>query len=213
MVLEWVVRDVRGDGSCFYRAMYQSAVHTDHIKTIMRRMKIDYKKTQWTEDMFVKAARNSLSQAVMSSSRRSGQLEAMYNYLYETRKQSKMTYAAILENYPVWFQKHYKRLPPTFNEFRDTFAKCILVTRNWVSEIEVRLLLDILKGVPISIRNAPPKPRERLSCDIMYLLNLGECHYNYILCRDCEPNVINPPTSRCISKTGNIGKRLRANVT
>lgn len=226
MVLLLSIRDVKGDGSCFYRALYNASLHTGNLRKVLRAFGIKTNDHIWNEELFVAHVRKALATCIMESSilpqsQLKGRVKTTYNLLhniytniYEIRKASKETYYAMLEAYPTWFSTSFKKLPHSFQEFCTKLSHCITKKSNWVSEIEVRLveILSSRYSVSIQIFNSFPQNTIRLNCTTIYLLNRSETHYNYILCRDCDPQIINPPTTRCVKKNGNIGKRLRGMV-
>lgn len=219
-MLVWKIFDVKGDGSCFFRSLYNAAIHTGNISTVIRRLKtpnIPYPE-EWTEDTFVRFIRYSISDIITnpitgSMPRRHIQakegLQDMFTNLKTIRDESKSTYKAIIDAYPQWFQNHFAKLPKSFTLFSKRLAKQVVRKSSWVSEIEVRMILQILHNVPIIILNSPPKRKDQLDCKTMYLLNLGESHYNYILCRECNPKILNPQTKRCVKRDGSIAKKVR----
>lgn len=214
MVLQIVIRDVKGDGSCFFRALYNSALRTGNLTRIMRRLRItdDVRMAinkdgmSTAEDAFVRSVRRFLSEFIIGSHT----IREIYTYLKGIRETDKMTYYAILESYPSWFQNKFMKhkLPSSCETFATILSQQVLKMTNWVSEIEVRLVLENLRRIPITILNNLPTVPKRIACDEIYIFNQGEFHYKYILCRDCRPKLLNPPTKRCVDKNGAVGKRL-----
>jgi len=221
----WIVRDVRDDGSCFFRALYQSSLRTGNLKRIIRRLKhasgnsmvLSSSSSPFSEDEFVKEARKALATIIVNDT---STIPAIHAHLRSVYKESPETYSTIIEAYPEWFQKHFARMPKRLETLKLKLAKYIVRMNSWVSEIEIRILLDILtakgksnsKQLRIIIFNQLPSVKAKLDCTTIYLLNLEERHYNYILCRDCEPKVINPKTKRCIKKNGTRATRILRGV-
>jgi hypothetical protein len=220
------VHDVKADGSCFFRSIYYSAKYTGNLKYILKYV-IDVKKPvleDWTEELFVTEIRKAFAIKL-----RNGQfLNNIYAYLHEVYVNSRDTYNEIIMAYPTWFTRHFKHMPNTLESFKEKFASHILNKKNWVSQIEVEFFKTILtkrmrssasasstatssKPPEFVIFNTLPPKTQVLNCTTMYILNIDEVHYNYILCRMCKPpktKIINPVSKRCVSKNGKIGKEL-----
>lgn len=181
---KWVVRDVRGDGSCFFRALYNAALHTGHLKAMSRAFGFPRVPEVTDEDTFVHYARLALGH-MLTKPVVWPLIVDIHKYLREVRKESKETYYAILEAYPSWFQRAFKRVPRKVEDFVEILASKISHKHNWVSEIEVRVVLHVLHraSIPIEILNKVPSTTRHKRTDTMYLLNLGEAHYNYLLRR------------------------------
>jgi hypothetical protein len=171
----FVVRDVQADGNCFYRALYQSARRAGKLKRILRRFGVT-KAAVTTEDDFIQVARHAVAQQVKTSS----VILDIYNNFSTIRKESKKTYKMITRSYPSWFVAKFARLPKTSDLFRERLAKYMQTNGNWVSEIDIRMVLEILHGIPIRILNSLPKPSTKLDSKTIYLLNISECHYKYL---------------------------------
>lgn len=175
------IRDVKGDGNCFFRALYKSAMSTNNVMKILKQMNRyePHDGTDITEEAFVAWIRRSLA-SYMRSSRGRATLCNIYDNLKSIRTESKVTYVAMLESFPAWFSQKFRRLPATFEAFQKRFTKYVSRSGYWVSEIEVRMVLDMFRNVRIQILNALPSSKTSLDPTVMYLLNEGEFHYKYL---------------------------------
>jgi len=214
MPLKWVRKKIKGDGNCFYRSIYNSALETGNLKNIIKCFKLYEKfttKPTINEDTFITELRDSLVDRIVTKKDYNITLN-IYDYL---KTLDKTTYNAVLDSFPSWCHRSLKKLPKTIDKFRDKFARHIGKKNTWVSELEVRLFSQILahyrKGsIKMQIHNTMPNKTEKLDCKTMHLLNEDEVHYNILVCRECPDNkIINPKSGRCVSETGNIGKSLR----
>ena len=180
----FTVRDVKGDGNCFFRALYKSAMCTNNINTLIKQMNryAAHDGSDITEDMFVAWIRRSLA-SYMRRPRGRAILRNIYDNMKSIRSESKATYMVMLESFPDWFVQNFRRLPATFEAFEAQFTKYVLRSGYWVSEIEVTIIMDMFRRVRIQLLNSPPLPKTTADPTVMYLLNEGEFHYKYIRCR------------------------------
>ena len=183
--MTWTVRNVRGDGSCFFRALYQASLRTGSVMRIIRRFRrraaarsgaaVD---AGMTEDGFVAEVRAALAAVIMKDT---AIIPAIHENLRKVYKEKDhVLYNVILESYPEWFQERFASFPKRLEVFRARLAKQVAWNGNWVSEIEVRLILDTLRGIPIKILPSVPPSRTKLDPATMYLVNVDEVHYTYI---------------------------------
>lgn len=205
MPLKWIRKNIIADGNCFFRALYNSAIESGNIKKLIKSFKLS---KNISEEEFIDEFREVLIERI-NNSKDYNITRDIYNYL---KSLDKDTYQAVLEAFPSWCQKSLRKLPSTFEGFRDKFVRHIAKRNTWISELEARLTLKLLSKykIPIQIHNSLPGKKEQLDCKTMHLLNEHEVHYNILVCRDCPPDkIVNPKSKRCVSKTGNIGKNLR----
>uniref|UniRef100_A0A6C0KUM5 OTU domain-containing protein n=1 Tax=viral metagenome TaxID=1070528 RepID=A0A6C0KUM5_9ZZZZ len=220
MPLQWIRKHIIGDGNCFYRAIYNSSIETGNLKKIIACFDL-YKNpiaassnasaNEINEVSFIVELRKALSNRIISKKDHNITSD-IYEYLKTLDKE---TYKAVLDAFPSWCHKSLKKLPKTIDKFRDKFARHILKQKTWISELEARLVIEIIskyrKGIiKIKIHNTFPAKSEQLDCKTMHLINENEVHYNILVCRECPANkIVNPKTRRCVSEKGIIGQRLR----
>jgi hypothetical protein len=176
----FVIKDVHGDGSCFYRALYTSAKYTDLVQKLISLLAGRERKKVVSEDKFVALARRYISRRVLKEND-GGVVKEVYNHLYSLEKEN---YAAVMVAFPSWFRKRFRKLPKDEDTFRTAFAQAILETENWVSEIEIRILLWVLSttSIQLEIVNTKPKGTQRKwNANTMYVWNRNEAHYLAIL--------------------------------
>lgn len=205
MPLRWIRKHIIADGNCFFRAIYNSAIESGNIKKIIKSFKLT---KNLSEDQFIDEFRSVLIQKI--NNRKDYNITSdIYNHLKTLDKE---TYALVLEAFPSWCHRSLRKLPKTFEEFRNKFTRHIAKRNTWISELEARLTLKLMEKYNISmqIHNTLPRKNQQLDCKTLHLLNEHEVHYNILVCRECPPNkIVNPKSRRCVSKDGNIGKKLR----
>ena len=222
--MKLTVHDVKADGSCFFRSIYHSARFTGNLPYILKYV-IGVKTPvleSWNEELFVVEIRKSFASKLLHGTF----LDTIYTNLHDLYVNDKATYREIImSSYPRWFVKLFKRMPHSLDTFKSQYASSVLKITNWVGQIEVEFFYNLLAKkhsrsssqtkypVPqLVILNNVPSRKAQLDCKTMYLLNIDEIHFNYILCRKCEPpraKVLNPETKRCVKVNGALGKRLR----
>lgn len=205
MPLKWIRKSIIADGNCFYRAIYNSSIESGNIKKVIKAFKLS---KNLSEEQFIDELRDALVKKI-NSNKDFNITRDIYNHLKTLDKE---TYSAVLESFPSWCRKSFNKLPKTLDKFRDKYTQHIAKRDIWISELEARLTLRILEkyNIPIIIHNSLPKKNQQLDCSTLHLLNEHEVHYNILVCRDCPVDkIVNPKSRRCVSKTGNIGKKLR----
>lgn len=206
------VCDVKADGSCFIRSVYNSSKSIGALKHVLRRMTGSSKDDG--EESFVRATRALLSD-VISTGKDGRIIKNVYNHL---KTLDHVTYKEIItSSFPSWFVKSFKKLPETEQEFRATIAKKVLHNSNWVNEIEVRIAQYLIKKQSKwrleVIHNKPDKKTWNPSANTIYVLNLREAHYNAIILtkniKTCASGkVLNQDTNRCISNASCKGYEI-----
>ena len=100
----FITKDVRGDGSCFFRAIYNSI----QFVPLENRIKVFkcFKVTDMdvNEDTFLKLARKRLSQMILEK-KDFGIIYAMYKNL---KSYAKEDFKIITSGFPVWFKTRFK---------------------------------------------------------------------------------------------------------
>lgn len=182
---------VRGDGNCFYRALFHSArlngTLPGVVSCILDASDHDY---GLHEDAFVESVRSAVARR-MSRGHDFGVTRGLFRSLRAVL-QDRQTYALMIEEFPAWFRDVYppnarRRLTrDSFPEFRAFMAAGVGLPGNWSFEVDVgivRRLLDRLprgEGLRVvgSLSSIVPS-REKT----MYVLLHGD-HYDGIVPRD-----------------------------
>ena len=212
--MEFKVCDVRGDGSCFIRAIYNSSKSVGAFKHVSKRLIKTYTPSI-TENEFVKEVRKSL-QEIISTSKDKGIVKDIYQHL---KTLDKASYDTMLDStFPDWFVKYFSKLPSSEAAFREKLAKGASMKSHWVSEIEVTIikaLIETRSSWRLVVYNnneqakGTPKPRH------IYIINEGEIHYKALIPRKVcskKDTILNPQTNRCVKKTSCKGFELQLNT-
>lgn len=201
--------DVNADDSCFFRSIYISLRHGRMMSAFMSRLGI--RKHPKSEEEFVGFVRERLAKLI-ETKEDADIIESVYNNL---KTFGKPDYKVVLSSsFPSWFRAAFKTLPKSEGTFREKFAAGVRDKSSWASEIEVRILRDHFERdgkYQLVILNKRPSPRMKLNKRTIYVLNIGELHYNAVLPSSkvkeedseasCPPQkVMNPETKRCVSR-------------
>lgn len=212
--MTWRLKDVKGDGSCFFRSIFHSARHGKILPAVLKRLNI---KDKPDEEGFVRQVRDTLAYMVLQREDRG----IMTNIFEHLKELSSADYKQVItSSFPAWFVAAFRKLPKTENVFRDKFAEGVRKVTSWASEIEVRLLKLAIERdgkYELVILNTPPTSTTRFKKRGVYVLNLGEAHYNAVLIstskakvtKECKQDQIyNEKTRRCVSRKSCKGYEL-----
>jgi len=173
----FVSRDVQGDGSCFFRALYGVA-RKQHI---LHHLCIALQIAKPNDiNAFIRSVRSRLARCI-----RGKKDNHIVSKVYSTLKAlDTASYAVMIKSsFPSWFVRKMKTLPNTEDEFRHLFAKGVSKTSSWVSQIEVDIIKGFAqqKGIDIVILNREPTSPLAVRNKTLYLLNVDEVHYKYLV--------------------------------
>lgn len=168
------IKDVLGDGACFYRALYVSLKHINMIDAYSRCVGLV---NVTSENSFVTAMKDKLLKDMINSE----YIENIYNELKDIDID---TYNIIIDKWDTNIHKKLKTLPKSIDEFKTILQEEISKTTCYASEIEISYLKSICdKVINIVILNSDIKPSQTFNQKNVYLRNLEERHYNAILPR------------------------------
>jgi hypothetical protein len=227
------IKDVKGDGSCFFRSLYLVLVHHGILKQTLIKICELPRTTDFatiTESRFVSIIRHLLSEYSLKSKITSN----AYKHILDASKDRK-SYKLILEFYPEWFVKLLDTIPENVQDFRLQYSQAILKKSSWISELEILLLQHLfttrLKTKIHIFANKAPSKKFKFELNTIYLYNLNEVHYNAVLpnlktkqnrqttsiqqtslkSKVCPDNkILNSKTNRCVLKTSCKGYELIA---
>jgi hypothetical protein len=225
--MRYKIRDVKGDGSCFYRSIYTvlnergEDVPSVFIQKIRGKREMTKIKD---ENAFVVLLRKIIAYTIKYK------LDNDYIHMcyINCRSLEKEDWLMFLEGFPTWFSKAFKKIPKSEDAFRLKIAECILEMGSWASEIEISIIKDMvlskLKTEIIVLNSVATANATEFNPKFIYLLNIDEVHYNAIIpkkkiikkkqsavdtTKKCEAHkILNPPTKRCVLRSGKIGKIL-----
>lgn len=191
----YAIYDVLGDGNCFYRALYNAALRSGLLKRVIKKLHTSSacarnlpQKNGFAETSFVHFARQCIACYVMQDTKQTSITRSVYNNLVQLKKTDKPTYREVLSGFPSWFRHLFStRLPQCYERFQSRYAAKVAQFGNWVSEIEVRVCMHILRSIPFEIKN--DTKLANLQDGTIYLVNVGEYHYKYIAKRNSIPSI------------------------
>ena len=178
------ILDVRGDGSCFYRSIYNSVKNTKIINRIIPFFNYLYNDLEIVENPsekgFVKFTRLLISKLILSNNDYKI-VKDVYNNLKSLTKDE---YKEVITSFPDWFDFTYSSMQKISEDyFRIFIATNVKKTKNWVSQIEIEILQNLLAEIDLTliIINNNIKRGFRFKKNEIYILNIGEYHYKSIL--------------------------------
>ena len=162
---------VKGDGSCFFRAVYQSARAANLLEKVCDALQV----TCASEAEFIVSARTRLSDTIRKN-KDGGYVASTYKYL---SKLDMDTYKIILDTMPDWLSEAFPEQPKSMRTFRRVLSDSIMEQSNWVGQIEVDLTRALLApDVRIDVRYTMLSQAEEMEPNTVYVINEGETHFN-----------------------------------
>lgn len=219
--MNYKIVNVIGDGSCFFRSIYKYLKYADVLEYVSLKLNNNISKVTSQND-FVILLRIVLSKIIKNQDD-SDIIKNVYNTLSEVDKE---TYSILIESFPQWFIKNFKKLPNNEGIFRNKISKEIKEITNWAGEIEVKLVEQLFyrlfKFKLVIINSTNLKKEYKFKNNTIYLLNGNEVHYNAILpnikpqfsikinkTRTCpEGKILNTVTNRCVLKQSCTGLKV-----
>lgn len=181
------VIDVRGDGSCFYRAVHKCLKHTNLLQRISKMILKTSKLPNQID--FVHLSRSVISELI----RKKEDFDIVKNVYSNLKSIDAKSYNAILKSsFPSWFVNLFQKLPQRESIFRSKIVDAVLKRTNWVSEVEVTIfktLLFMRCKINLHILNKLPLQTFQVGHDSVYIYNIDESHYNAItfqMSKDCN---------------------------
>tara|TARA_Y100000389_G_scaffold40327_1_gene34894 strand:- start:3935 stop:4564 length:630 start_codon:yes stop_codon:yes gene_type:complete len=187
--------DVLNDGSCFYRSLYFSLRYTANINLFLRLFFHEEFSNKWTEEYFISRLRSFLSKSIKNGN----DFDISENTFISLTSYDFETYTLIINTlFDESISLILENKPKTLKKFRNILSKNILLNSTWVTQIEIEIIQKIIDN-QINLEILHKIPNYKLNSKTVYLLNINEIHYNYILCRKLKENkIINPKTKRLV---------------
>jgi hypothetical protein len=175
------IRNTLSQGDCFYSAIYRSSKEREGLlEKLSSRLGIQH--TNETE--FIQGFRNIVADEIVRGnlpSEREG-VDA-YTYLSEFFTQNNESFNQILQSYPSWFKQEFSGGLGERETFVNVLSSHSRTLKEWVGEIEVRIVRELLKPLNISIEVRSnlenTLPKRSAGNDVLYLYNRSEQHYEY----------------------------------
>jgi hypothetical protein len=190
--IKYPVGKTRDDGNCFFSAIFRAA--KERGKAVVERLATCLGVSAATESKFIAEVRNKIAARIEtghlpSGAGREGPLN-MYDVFMEMVA-SPNDFKARISAYPTWFKETFGDAGEhigTREEFARRLAEQIRTDKNWVSEIEVYTLQEMLAPCEFALRITNSNlirvvgELKATTDDGKILLNIynkGEAHYEY----------------------------------
>jgi len=184
--------NVKGDGNCFFRAIYKSAKDSGNLGKLVKCFLEDsfenLEHYENNERDFIMDMREKLALNI-EQELDGGQINSIFEHLHGFDvhdKEAMETYAMIVDTLPDWISTRFKNPPKTLAEFREAVCKNIRKQGTYVSQIEI----DIFKYINDTFCNEPDKhvilnvvataPQQDINLSQINIINVANIHYQYL---------------------------------
>jgi len=184
--------NVKGDGNCFFRAIYKSAKDSGNLIKLVKCFLEDsfenFDHYNIHERDFIMDMREKLARSI-ESEQDGGQVKAIFENLHGfdvNDKEAMETYTLIVETLPSWISSRFTKPPKTLKESREAVCENIRRQGTYVSQIEI----DIFKYINDTFCSEPEKhvklnvivtaPQNDINLSEINIINVGNIHYQYL---------------------------------
>lgn len=183
------VQDVRGDGNCFYRALFQAARSGGCIGRVWRAFRVSSRRVprpvcyEQDEDRFVALARERLSEMLAHSPQ---YLECAFVVMCQSIHQADrgaVRDIGISYGMPDWVTTYFvnNKAPYHFERFVKACRLNVLVDGSFAGNVDVLMCQAILNRMHLSVfvrrdNDFPTTP----AVNTMYLRLVNDNHYNWM---------------------------------
>jgi len=184
--------NVKGDGNCFFRAIYKSAKDSGNLEKLVKCFLEDsfenFEHYENNERDFIMDMREKLARSI-EDGKDGGQIKSIFENLHAfdvKDKEAMETYTIIVETLPDWISTRFRKPPKTLAEFREAVCENIRKQGTYVSQIEI----DIFKYINDTFCNEPDKhvtlnvvataPQQDIKLDEINIINVANIHYQYL---------------------------------
>ncbi len=194
-----VIKDVLGDGDCFFRALFRAAWNHGLIERLLGCFSLgqdtnchDILQELQTgrlvemEDEMVKCMRIGLSERIRLNA--DVKFACFFNHLRHLQREHPETFDVIMESQSDWVKKiFYDGSLYGEDEFRVAYAKGLRTRKNWVAQYDVELLKHLMNKCHLEVRvvnftdKTNPRTYENRHDNELVLVNFDEVHFKYVL--------------------------------
>jgi hypothetical protein len=162
------------NGDCFFSAIFRALQERDGL---LHKVSACLSLDETSETNFIKSFRHKIADIVLLGK------QVSFNYLISLNVN---TYQERIRMYPNWFINEFGKSGEklgTSNSFYERLAQHIRTPGEWVSEIEVKFVQDMLGQCDIELNpksiNEMYKNKKAGTKDVIHLYNPDEQHYEY----------------------------------
>ena len=180
------IKESLTNGDCFYSSIYRASKERKGLfKKVVECVGI--KCDNCDEPTFIQSFRNKLADKIAEGVLPSeGETDVYDTLIQRAHLNEGETYKAIISAYPDWFSKTFGSKGENLGD-KDNFCKKlgeqIRQQGNWVSEIEVTTVKEILLPCDIDLQAKQPMAeslhQKKAGRNMIYLYNESEQHYQY----------------------------------
>jgi hypothetical protein len=201
--------DVKGDGNCFYRAIYGYVLHNNVMSSEdffnifeckeLARMDVSAAKTHFASDDPRKRLSNSDQEQKFDACVRNYMSTFILQYpsilednLSILQQLDNTEYEEIKKRYEVWFGKAFPKPPPNVEIYARVFSDNVKISKTYACDVDIIVMNKILATYGYQINYTYAKGSDRLNYalalsiipdvprnDTIYLVKLPD-HYNFV---------------------------------
>ena len=180
---------VLGDGSCFYRSLFNAAFgkSANLPRRILRKVWMDSSlqfdiQERNSEDNFVLMLRRGIALRMVKHK----DYNVVSGMHQRIREYDDDVLDSIFESYPSWFVRNYRKQGKrmTLNQFRNALAKDITEKHHWAFELDVWIITSILEKelkMRLGVFYHRPPNDFKFRKNTLYVINEHETHYNAVV--------------------------------
>jgi hypothetical protein len=177
-------KNTKMQGDCLFSSIFRSARELGILDIFHACLEVNIN----SEELFIQGLRDLLAQNIAED--RDGKVSGMYEYLTNTSEQNVNSFQEVFEQMPEWFRNEFEYgLPDDVEKFIEIISEGTGTSGNYVAELEVGIMKDIIKecGIHIELHVTPIQKAKKETDDgepIIHIINLGppdyeEGHYEY----------------------------------
>jgi hypothetical protein len=181
----YVVRkNTKTQGDCFFSSIYRAAKEQDLLEIFEACLEVEIK----SENIFIQELRNILADKIAEDE--DGDISGLYENLTSLSEENVNSYEEIINGMPAWFRKEFEYgFPDDVEEFIDIMSEGSRKSGNYVAEIEVNIIKNIIEecGIHLQLHVTPIQKAKKENEEgepIIHVLNIGppqyeQGHYEY----------------------------------
>ena len=188
--IKFGINRITGDGSCFYRSVFNSLLNTDKnlvlniIEILERKTGLNFcdNDCQVEEEKFIVFFRRCISKMILDEN----DYNIVRSFYDHIKSFEENDIEMLLENKSEWVKeitKNIKRID--FNTFKRSFSNQISNISNWADELDIQITKNILTEMNVKLHilnvnnDGNIKIYEKLlrNNNNIYIINIDEQHY------------------------------------
>lgn len=185
MTIDVYISDVKADGSCFFRCLYNSLKNQKLLNRFLLYLDIDY---DINEEIFVNLMRCLIRNKILHDNALVEYYLTFREDFIKDKETLRLKLDTSLRKTIFYYIKDILESSDfknfiTLDNFNNVCGDMISQNSTYVCEFEINVMKSILSNIGINLRilnDVEVLRNESFNNNTLYLVNLGEIHYNYI---------------------------------